>query len=175
LRGNRSGDWDQTGGCREWERASFSAGCVVQLEPKKTVLVVAALAAVVAAWCGVDALIVTDEERLEQLVEDVTGPMDQERMTRALSWTDPSVEPVEVVAFGNTEVYTDGAELRARASQAVSRLSGDDLRVLRSSITVEGDVGTIALQLLSGRGMGNLEIRLRRHGDRWIVDRVRVQ
>jgi hypothetical protein len=122
-----------------------------------------------------DVLIVTDEEELEGFVEAVSGEVTSERIDAALEWVDPAAAPVEIGVWGDTRVYEDGAELRSRARSALRPFIGQRLRALREGIQVEEGTGDVSLQLVSGQGMVDVDFRLERRGDRWLVTRVRVR
>jgi hypothetical protein len=130
--------------------------------------------AVVVVLIAYDALVVTDEERLEAFVDSVHGEVTSERIDEALSHCDPSIEPVEVQVFGDTTLYTDSSELESRARESLRRFSGDDLRVMTSSVRVEDGRGNIRLRLLSSRGMMRVDFTLVAHGERWLVSKVMV-
>lgn len=150
----------------------------MQIDPRKAGIVIGAVAVVVGAWLGIDELIVTEEERLEEFANAVTGPVDAQRIDAAVAnWTDPSVQPVEVTAFGRSEVYdgSNAAELGPRARGALVSYGGERLRKLQQGIELVGeDRARVALRIVSGRGMVNAEFELRKHGDRWLVSEARI-
>jgi hypothetical protein len=141
--------------------------------------VLAAGAAVVGLVVLYDGLVVTDEERLEAFVEDVSGPVDPHRVARARArWVDLERQPFEVSAMGRSLLYRAGDDdaLAERARRSLARLRGADLRVLGRAIAVEGDRATVSLRVMSpGRGLGRVEWRLRRHGDDWLAAHLAVR
>jgi hypothetical protein len=130
----------------------------------------------VCLYVGVDALVESPEEALEAIAEDFQGPLDSGRIQSALRWFDPDHVPVEVSARGQTRVYGNGAadSLQRDAERALAPMMGDSLRALRSHVEVEDDEGAIQLQLLTSRGMANVDLRLRFRSDAWKVYRVQV-
>jgi len=136
----------------------------------------AILVVVIGGWIGIDALVVTDEERLAELSDLLGGELDAERVEAGLGWVDPDVEPVEVNAMGASRLYGAGeAEaFEEDAREALARYRGEDLTRMSESISVEGDDGTISLRLMTSRGMVDVEFGLKRHGERWLVSRVYV-
>lgn len=136
---------------------------------------VAGVGAAVAAYLIGDALIVSDEEKVGELVEAITGEMTAERIDAAFAWVDPATAPVEVVVFGDTRLYEDRAELRERAGDAIRVLRGQRLRALRENVEIEDGVAALSLQLLSDQGLANVDFRLEERGDRWLITRVRVR
>ena len=139
------------------------------------VLVVGGIGAAIAAWVIGDAVIVTDEERVAELVEAVSGEMTAAKIDAAFEWVDPETVPVEVVAFGDTRLYEDRAELRERARDVVRVLRGQRLRALSESVEVDGDTADVGVRLLSDQGMGDVDFRLEKRGERWLVTRVRLR
>jgi len=127
-------------------------------------------------WWGADALIVTDEERLEALVDLATSPLDGEVITAAAEWTDPGRQPVEVSAFGMSRVYGAGSEedLAAMGRSSLSPYYGTSFRDLSRSIEVEDDHGAISMRLMSDQGMVQVRVQLVKHGDDWLVAQLRV-
>jgi hypothetical protein len=137
-------------------------------------LVVGGIGVGIAALLVGDALIVTDEEKLEGFVEAVTGEVSATRVGAALEWVDPASAPVEITAWGDTRLYEDAAELRERAQSALRPFHGERLRALRDSISVEDGTADVSLQLLSGRGLADIDFRLEERDGRWLVTRVRL-
>lgn len=138
---------------------------------------VAAVVVAIAAYFGFDALVVTDEERLEAFADVVTGDLTDVRFEAAWAYVDLGRQPIEVLSFDGVQTYdaARGSEARARARQVVQRLQGDNLRALGQSIEITDDVGVVAQRILSNQGMANIEYRLHRHGDDWLIGRVWVR
>ena len=86
------------------------------------------------------------------------------------------MQPIEVNARGIARVYGAGSagDLRRDAMQGLSGLMGDSPRKLRGGVTVEEDRGEIRMYLVTGRGTANVEMRLEREGERWLVSRFQV-
>lgn len=140
-------------------------------------MLAAGAAAVVAGVWAADALVVTERERVEDFVAAVTGRVTVERVDAALRYVDPARQSVELTVFDETETYAqdDAAALRARARSALQRYEGQTFRVLRRDIDVRPAVATVALQVLSEQGLRAVDFTLHRHGDAWLVGRVRVR
>ncbi|MBX3276082.1 MAG: hypothetical protein KF729_37870 [Sandaracinaceae bacterium] len=138
----------------------------------------AAVVVAVLGYLAWDALVETDEERLEGFVADVTGPVAAARVDAARArWVDLDRQPFEVSALGESLYFRAGedAALGERAARATRELAGADLRALTRAIVVEGDAARVTLRLLSReRGMMQVEWRLRRHGQDWLVERLAV-
>jgi hypothetical protein len=122
----------------------------------------------------VDALIVTDEERLETFVDDVTG--EEGRVAHALDYTDPSRVPVELVTNDALDVYGDGEEvdLADGAHVVLAPIASRDATLVQETIEIRGDNALVALRLRTGDGPVDAQFRLVRRGDGWLVSRVRV-
>lgn len=138
-----------------------------------------ALAAIAGILVAYDALVVTEEERLEAFVDDVTGMVTQGRVRGARSrWVDLGRQPLEVSAMGQSLLYREGEEeeLAAQSRRALRSMLGTSLRVVSSSIRIEGDTATVDLRLMSReRGFGQAQWRLRRHGEDWLIERLSVR
>lgn len=136
-------------------------------------------AAIVAVLFAYDALVVSDEERLEELVADSTGAMTQARIERGRArWIDLSRQPFEISGFGEARVYAEGDEARLdlREEEAARMLAGDSLRAITSGVTVEGERGTVTMRVLGERlGMAQIEWSLRKHGDDWLIERLSIR
>lgn len=139
----------------------------------------AALVVIVGVMFAYDALVETDEERLEVFVEDVTGSVTRGRVDVARSrWVDLSRHPFEVSAMGQTFLYQEGQEdeLAEQASSSLRTIFGTNLRVMSTAMQIEGDEATVTLRLISRqRGMGLVEWRLVRDGEEWLVERLAVR
>ncbi len=132
-----------------------------------------ALAGVVVA---VDALSVTDEERIEEFVEAVTGEVRGSRIDHALRYTNLAAEPVEVVVGDEPRRYEAGEEgdLSDEAHQVLAPLEGAEARLLQDAVVIEGDRARVALRVSTDEGVCDVQYLMRKHGDDWLVTRVRV-
>lgn len=139
----------------------------------------AALLLLVGVVVAYDALVVSDEERIEALADDVTGPVTDARMNAARGrWIDLGRQPFEVSAFGRTELYRAGDEaaLDARAASALRTLSGSRLRAITSSVELQGERGTLTMRVLDDRnGMAQLSWSLAKRGDDWLLARLAIR
>lgn len=136
------------------------------------------LALTVAVVVGYDALVVSDEERLEGLIADSTGTITAARIARGrATWIDLSRQPLEISGFGQARVYTEGDEaaLDQRAREAARTLAGGPLRAITSGVRVEGDRGVVTMRVLrQGQGMAQIEWTLHEHGDDWLIARLSI-
>jgi len=123
-----------------------------------------------------DAVVTTDQERLESFVDGVTGDVRAERITHALSWTDLASEPVEVVAGDEPRRYEEGEEgdLDADAREILAPIEGESVRLLQDAIEIDGTSARVALRVSTSDGVCDVQYLMRKHGDEWVVTRVRV-
>ena len=123
-----------------------------------------------------DALVVTDEERLGAFVDAVTGDVETRRIDAALSYVDPARVPVEVMISEDSRFYEEGQEvdLAERARSTLGPYTGEEVRLLQKSIELDGDRALVALRVGTRHGTANVQFRLVRRGDGWLVSRVRV-
>lgn len=123
-----------------------------------------------------DALVVTDQERLEAFVDSVTGEVETRRIDAALSYVDTARVPVEITVGEEYRTYDEGQEvdLAERARRTLAPFTGQDVRVLQKAIEIDGERALVALRIGTREGTANLQFRLVRRGDGWLVSRVRV-
>lgn len=129
-------------------------------------------AVVIADW-----LIVTEEERLEAFVDTVSGRIDNDRIERALSWTDPKRQPLELTFRGQSFRFDadNAADLRSKAYTHLASYQGEKLTLLSKNIEVKGLQATVVVDTLSRRGRTTVEYELRKTGDQWLVSGVFVR
>ncbi len=116
-----------------------------------------------------DALVVSDEEAVEVLVDDLT----EDASAGVLVWTDPEVEPVSLQVAGRTARYAAGDESRfADAIGDALRGFEADVEVVQTSVDVDGDRATVSVRARSGGELHDARFRLVRHGQSWLVTRI---
>jgi hypothetical protein len=123
-----------------------------------------------------DALVLTDEERLDGFVDGLTRGGGEDRVASALSWSDPARVEVELVADGKVEVYGEGDEwaLSDRAHEALAPLTTGDARVVSRDVEILGAEGRVAVRIETAGGPLDAQFRFARRGDGWLVTRLRV-
>lgn len=144
---------------------------------RRAIAIAAAAVGVVAAAVAADWLIVTDEERLEDFVDAVTGRIDHERIDRALGWTDPAKQPLELTFRGHSLLFDqeNAGDLRPKAYTHLSAYQGERLNLMHKSIEVQGAQARVMVDTLSRRGRTTVDFDLRKLDDRWVVSSVRVR
>lgn len=142
------------------------------------VIVPAVLVALIGSYFAYDALVISDEEAIEALLETVTGEVDAGWVDRAVALTSPDQRPVEVRALGISRVYGRGSapDLRQEGARVMNGLTGTSLRVMSQNIAVDGDVAQVTLKLMTERGMVDVELRFVRAGDDgFVVNRMTAE
>jgi len=123
-----------------------------------------------------DALVVTDQERLESFVDSVAGDRADRRIDAALDHADLSRVAVEVQDGRRSERFRDGdeIELADEVQRALATLAEPGAELIQDSIEIEGDRAHVALRLRAEEELLNTQFTLVRRGDGWILSRVRV-
>lgn len=133
--------------------------------------------AILAVSFVVDVLIVTDEERLEAFIDELTDDSPDRRVDSAIHLTDPSRVDVEVASPADRARYGDGEdmELADHLRDALASLDHGSLDVMQSTVHIEGDDGLAALRVDTAEGVVDAEFRFVRRSDGWLLRRVRVR
>ncbi len=124
----------------------------------------------------VDALVVTDQERMEEFVQAVTGQISDDRIDNALEYADPERVEMDLVQESRKRHYGSDnlADLRPTARQALAPLAGNNLRLIQKSISVDGNSARVALRVRTEAGLANTVFDLRRYDEDWLLRRVTV-
>lgn len=145
---------------------------------RKLVLnLVIALVTIAGVAAVADALVVTDEERLEAFAEDLSGDITPERIDTALGYFDPDRQPVEVAAADRRRRFTEGegADLAAEVRSVLATYAQEEATLLQRAIELHGDEARVAMRLRTPEGIVDATFDLRKHGERWFVRRARVR
>lgn len=134
-----------------------------------------AIAAAVGVGIAVERLIVTEEERLELFIDDVTGKIDGEKIDRALAWTDANRQPVELIVRGASWRFEQSSELSGQARSKLAPYYGERLSLLSSRIEIKEKSAFVAVDTFSRRGRNTVDYELHKLGDRWLVSTVNVR
>jgi hypothetical protein len=134
------------------------------------------LSIVVGAAVVIDAVVVTDRERMDDFIEAVTGRVSESRIDNALSYADPSKVTMELVHDGRRRRYNDrnASALKTDARKALASLEGSKLHLIQESISLKGERARIALRLRTDAGLANTVFDFRRENDVWFLRRVIV-
>jgi hypothetical protein len=123
-----------------------------------------------------DAMVITDEERLETFVEALTSE-GGDRVGHALRFADPNREPVAVVSGRTPRHFADGqeVELETAMRDALPAFSARELDTIQRAVDIRGAVATVALRVRGDEGLSNAQFDFRRHEDGWLLQRVVVR
>ncbi|MAQ16788.1 MAG: hypothetical protein CMN30_18600 [Sandaracinus sp.] len=144
---------------------------------KRIALYAVAIAVVIGGLAAAaDALVLTDEERLEQLVDALDGEVDDGSLDEVLRFVATDREPLEVSSREGNDLYEDAdADLAQRARGILRSLRGSEVEVVQHTIEIEGDEAEVALRARTRHGVLDAQLDLVRHGERWLVWRARVR
>lgn len=117
-----------------------------------------------------DALVVSDEEAVEELVDDLTeGEMDD-----VLGWVDLGREPVSIQSGGRSVRYEQGEDLEVgdALENALASFGASDLDVVQRSASVDGDRATVSVRARADGELHDATFHLVRGGSSWWIGRV---
>jgi hypothetical protein len=117
-----------------------------------------------------DALVESDEERVDDVADAMVGGASDRRVDAVLAWVDPSRVPV--VVDGERYAEDDGDPAPA-IRDALAPLDADRLEVVQRSVSLEGDRATVALRVRSEGDLVDVQVAMRRDGQAWLVSDVR--
>lgn len=144
---------------------------------KRMLLHTFAIAVVVGGLAAVaDALVITDHERIEQLVESLEGEVEDTTLDEMLHFVETDREPIEVRTSERTRVFEDAdADLAQQAREALRPLQGSEIEVLQHTIELEDDEAHVALRARTRYGVVDGNVDLVKHGERWLIWRARIR
>lgn len=124
-----------------------------------------------------DALVVTEEERLDRFVDTLDSGRPEHRIAESLRWVDADRESVSIRIDGVDDHYGEGqdAELAATMRDALAPFASSRAEIVQRSISIEADEARIALRVRTLEGMTDAVFDLRRHDDRWLVSRIQTR
>ncbi len=144
---------------------------------KRFLLHAVAIAVVVGGLAAVaDALVITDRERIEQLVDSLEGEVRDTTLDEALHFVETDREPVELRSSERDEYFEDAdADLAQRARAALRPLRGSEIEIIQHTIELEDDEAHLALRARTRYGVVDGNIDFVKHGERWLIYRARVR
>lgn len=117
-----------------------------------------------------DALVVTDQERLEAVVDALSGEVSSERIDDALSFAQTDQLPLTLRAGSRERTYDDrDAELARRIRQGIEPLVGTEAELVQHDIRVDGDEADVHLRVRTVRGTISAAIELEKVDGRWLI------
>jgi len=143
------------------------------------VIVLGLFLLVVGASIAIDALIVTDEERLERFVDELNGSIDREYVDRVLGYVDLAQTPLDLEVLLPIESHTGlydasrAAELEQMFRERMRPYYGDRVRTLQKRIEVEGNRAQVGFTVFGQSLQVRVELKMSRIGERWLVAAAR--
>jgi hypothetical protein len=121
-----------------------------------------------------DALVVSDEERLDELADDLTDGSPEERVDGVLRWTDLSRVSLQLESDGRTRRYEDedGFRLADAIAEVLAPLEANELDVVQRSVRVDGDRATVSVRVRADGSIHDVTFQLVRNGQGWLVRRL---
>lgn len=121
-----------------------------------------------------DALVVSDEERLDELADEMIDGSSEDRVDGVLRWTDLSRVPLQLESQGRTRRYEDedGFRLADGIAEALAPLDAGELDVVQRSVRVDGDRATVSVRLRADHAIHDVTLQLVRNGQGWLVRRL---
>ena len=139
------------------------------------VYLVAALALFGGVVAAADAMVVSDEEQLTELLETLTEQSPGARIDGVLSWVDLQQAPLRISERGHSVRFEDGdTELASTLQDVLAPFDAEELDVVQRSVHVDGDQGRVALRVRDQGELYDATFTLRRNGQGWLVTSVRV-
>ena len=111
-----------------------------------------------------DALVVSDEEAVEELADALAeGGSDE-----VADWVDLTRAPLRIQTDGRAVVYDEGDEIEAgdALAEALAPFAGE-VEVVQRSASVDGDRATVALRVRSEGELHDATFHLARGGSSW--------
>ena len=128
----------------------------------------------VASYAAADFAVETDEERIDQMIDDVASA--RHKGNTLLRAVDLAQAPLEVSVGQQTQRFASGDDeaLLARAAEVDDELGGDPLEVRQRQITIDGESARVIVNLARGSELIPCDLTLRRAGRRWLLARLRI-
>ena len=144
---------------------------------KRILLHTLAIGVVVGGLAAVaDALVITDRERIEQLVDSLEGEVQDTTLDEVLHFVETDREPIEVRTSERTRVFEDAdADIAQHAREALRPLRGSDIEVIQHTIEMDDEEAHVALRARTRHGVVDANIDLAKHGERWLIWRARIR
>ena len=124
-----------------------------------------------------DALVVTDQERLDAFAEALSGVVEVDQIDEGLAYVDLEHEPLLLTTpdgeweFGRG----DGADLGSRVRDALAPYMGSSVDEVQRSVEIDGEEARVAVRLRTPEGLLNATFDLAKSGERWFVHRARLR
>lgn len=133
------------------------------------ILAALTVAAVLGVTALADALVTSDEERLDEVAVAITSGEEGERLDALLAYADVEREPAVV---GGRRVRDEG-DLARELRGELGALDDGELEVVQTSTSVSGETGRIALRVRVDGEVLDADLTLRRDGQGWLLSSAR--
>ena len=142
----------------------------------KLMLIFLAVLCVGAVAAVADALVLTDEERLQGFVDAIDGEFTTESVDDALSFVQTDRVPLVVRTPMGQRTYDDrDAELAERAHDTVAELLGTGVDVIQSHIAIDGDEANVRIRVRTGSGVVGGSFEFEKQEDRWLMSQATIR
>ncbi len=137
-------------------------------EPKTVAKVlIGALVIVGAGALLADALVQSDQERLDEVVAMLES--DGDRVDRIATYADAERVPVAISDRGGTERMRDADLLLDRLHEVLAPLDASDAEITQVTSRLDGDLGHVTLRVRAEGEVSDLELSLRRDGQTFLL------
>lgn len=119
---------------------------------------------------AVDALIVTDEEFLAAIVDDMEGELSEAAIDDALVHVQTNEVPVTLNSGGRSQRYDgDDAALASETQRRLRLFLGSEVEVLQRDIEVNGDLAQVRARMRLPQGPVSVSAQFEKRGNRWLL------
>lgn len=134
------------------------------------ILAGAAFLCLVCVAAVADALVVTDEERLEAFVDALSGEVSADRIDDALSFAQTDQLAFTLRAGSAERTYDNrDAELAQRVRRAVAPFLGTEAELIQHNIQVDDNEADVHLRVRTAQGVVSAAIQLEKVDGRWLM------
>jgi hypothetical protein len=121
-----------------------------------------------------DVLVHSEREQLDGFVDAVTHSVLNDRLDGALGFVDPAVVPLKLVHSGEAQEFEDRAQLGDAVRGALGVFDSGEQELLQQAVTIDGERATVTTRMGDAAYEQTVIYDLVRHGDRWLIRRVRT-
>lgn len=146
------------------------------MRSKNRFLFVLLAALALSVGLAVDALTVSDKDRLGRFIDELIERPSDDRVGAALRYSDPLREELELV-YGGSRRSVDAksaSRLAHELSRALDALSASELKLVQRAIEIDGESARVAIRVAAGDELVNYLFHFRKHEADWLIRRVAV-
>lgn len=152
--------------------------CSTQGMSRSTWLSAAVLLTCIGSLAAVaDALVVTEEERIEEFVDALSGEVSTDAVDDALAFVDTDRVPLTLRTERRRERFEEGdsADLAELARDALRPLQGTDTTLIQSDVRVEGEIAFAAVRVRTERGLVDANFEFEKASGRWLLSEAYIR